>query len=94
MVALPTVVGFWWYRSIRYSSDAVLLDTTQLYYYFFHKTPSMMLKRALMILAASMEFEPSHAGEMKSRPSDNEQVPLVRRKIVFKQKESCSREIS
>jgi translocation protein SEC63 len=24
MVALPTVVGMWWYKSIRYSGDQVL----------------------------------------------------------------------
>lgn len=25
MVALPTVVGMWWYRSIRYSGDQVII---------------------------------------------------------------------
>jgi translocation protein SEC63 len=25
MVALPTVVGMWWYKSIRYSGDQVWL---------------------------------------------------------------------
>ncbi|CAG0898243.1 unnamed protein product, partial [Cyprideis torosa] len=74
MVALPTVVGIWWYRSIQYSSESVLLDTTQLYYYFFHKTPHMMLRRALTVLAASMEFEPGHNKEIIMRPSDNEEV--------------------
>ena len=77
MVALPLVVGVWWYRSIRYSSDQVLLDTTQLYYYFIHKTPHMMLKRALMILAGSLEFEKSHNAEVVERPSDNIELPAV-----------------
>ncbi|KAL1131935.1 hypothetical protein AAG570_011546 [Ranatra chinensis] len=75
MVALPTAVGMWWYRSIRYSGDQVLLDTTQMYYYFFHKTPSMALKRALMILAASFEFEKKYNSEIIERPTDNEEVP-------------------
>ncbi|XP_044728876.1 translocation protein SEC63 homolog isoform X2 [Chrysoperla carnea] len=75
MVALPTVVGTWWYRSIRFSGDQVLLDTTQLYYYFFHKTPSMMLKRVIMILAASLEFDKRHNSQIVERLSDNEEVP-------------------
>ncbi|XP_046392377.1 translocation protein SEC63 homolog [Ischnura elegans] len=77
MVALPTVVGMWWYKSIRYSGDQVLLDTTQIYYYFFHKTPSMPLKRVIMILAASLEFEKKHNGEIQERPTDNEEVPVL-----------------
>ena len=53
------------------------MDTTQLYYYFFHKTPNMNVKRVLMILGASMEFEKSHNGEVTERPSDNEEIPSV-----------------
>jgi len=63
MIALPVAVGIWWYRSVKYGGDQVLLDTTQLYYYFIHKTPHMILKRVLMILAASLEFERSHNSE-------------------------------
>ena len=37
--------GTWWYKSIQYSCEQILLDTTQLYYYFFHKTPTMQTKR-------------------------------------------------
>jgi len=75
MVALPTVVGMWWYRSIRYTGDQVLLSTTEMYYHYFHKTPSMALKRVIMILAASLEFEKRHNGEIVERPTDNEEVP-------------------
>ncbi|XP_039294066.1 translocation protein SEC63 homolog [Nilaparvata lugens] len=75
MVALPTVVGMWWYRSIRYSGDQVLLDTTQIYFYFLHKTPSMPLKRVIMVLAASLEFEKKYNSEIVERPTDNEEVP-------------------
>jgi translocation protein SEC63 len=56
----------------------VLLSTTQLYYYFFHKTPQMQLKRALMVLAASLEYERSHNSEVVERQSDNVEVPQVR----------------
>ncbi|EJW71690.1 hypothetical protein WUBG_17405 [Wuchereria bancrofti] len=45
MVLLPSAVGIWWYNSIKYSIDQVLLDTTEMYYYFFHKTPKMEINR-------------------------------------------------
>lgn len=77
MVALPTAVGTWWYRSIRFSGDKVLLDTTQMYFYFLHKTPQMAPKRAIMILAASLEFNKQHNSQVVERLSDNEEVPLV-----------------
>lgn len=81
MVALPTVVGTWWYRSIRYSGDKVLLDTTQMYFYFFHKTPHMQLKRVVMILAASLEFDKRHNNQVVERQSDNEEVPALFRQL-------------
>jgi translocation protein SEC63 len=77
MVALPIAVGTWWYRSIRFSGDKVLLDTTQLYFYFFHKTPNMALKRVIMILAASLEFDKRHNAAVPERPTDNEEVPSL-----------------
>nr|XP_014095299.1 translocation protein SEC63 homolog [Bactrocera oleae] len=81
MVALPSVVGMWWYRSIRFSGDKVLLDTSQMYFYFIHKTPHMLLKRALMILAASLEFDKRHNSQVVERQSDNEEVPALIRQL-------------
>ena len=72
---LPAAVGYWWKNSIKFSGEQVLLDTTQLYYYFFHKTPHMMLRRVLMVLAASLEFERGHNSEIVERPTDNEEIP-------------------
>lgn len=40
--------GVWWYNSIKYNVDKVLLDTTQLFYYFLHKTPKMEINRELV----------------------------------------------
>lgn len=77
MIALPTVVAIWWYRSSKFSNDQVLLDTTQLYYYFVHKTPHMVFKRALMVLAASLEFEKGHNPEIVERPTDNIELPQL-----------------
>lgn len=83
MVALPVAVGIWWYRSVKFGGDQVLLDTTQLYYYFIHKTPFMVLKRVIMVLAASMEFERSHNSEIIERPSDNFEVPQLIKELPF-----------
>lgn len=81
MVAMPVVVGTWWYRSIRFSGDKVLLDTTQMYFYFFHKTPQMAMKRVIMILAASLEFDKRHNSQVVERPSDNVEVPALIHKL-------------
>ncbi|GAB1861954.1 Translocation protein SEC63-like protein [Camponotus japonicus] len=77
MVALPTIVGMWWYKSIRYTGDQVLMTTTELYYVFFVKTPSMSLKRVIMILAASFEFFKKRNAEIVERHTDIEEVPAL-----------------
>ncbi|XP_029167559.1 translocation protein SEC63 homolog [Nylanderia fulva] len=77
MVALPTIVGMWWYKSIRYTGDQVLLTTTEMYYFFFVKTPSMSLKRVIMILAASFEFFKKRNAEIIERHTDIEEVPSL-----------------
>lgn len=81
MVILPIAVGTWWYKSIQYSCEQILLDTTQLYFYFFHKTPTMQTKRVLMILAGSLEFEKGHNNEIQERPSDNVELPELMRDL-------------
>merc|ERR1719340_418120 len=77
MIGLPTAVWYWWSNSIKFSGEQVLLDTTQLYYYFFHKTPHMMLRRVLMVLAASLEFERGHNSEVVERATDNAEIPQL-----------------
>ncbi|CAE1323240.1 SEC63 [Acanthosepion pharaonis] len=81
MILLPIVVGIWWYRSIKFSADQVLLDTTHLYLHFFNKTPTMQLKRVIMILASSWEYEKLHNAEIIERPSDNEELPALMREL-------------
>ncbi|XP_077976927.1 translocation protein SEC63 homolog [Glandiceps talaboti] len=81
MVVLPAAVGTWWYRSIKFSADQILLDTTQLFFYFFHKTQNMAIKRAMMVLTAAWEFEKGHNAEIQYRPSDNEEVPMLIRDL-------------
>merc|ERR1719433_406071 len=81
MIGLPTAVYYWWSNSIKFSGEQVLLDTTQLYYYFFHKSPHMMLRRALMVLAASLEFEKGHNSDVVERPTDNAEIPQLMKSI-------------
>jgi len=81
MIGLPTAVWYWWSRSSKFSGEQVLLDTTQLYYYFFHKTPHMMLRRVLMVLAASLEFERGHNHEIVERPTDNAEIPQLMKSL-------------
>ncbi|KAM3720433.1 Translocation protein [Dirofilaria immitis] len=75
MVLLPSAVGFWWYNSIKYSIDQVLLDTTEMYYYFFHKTPKMEINRILMVLGGSFEFWKQYNKEIVERESDDVELP-------------------
>jgi len=81
MIGLPSAVYYWWSNSLKFSGEQVLLDTTQLYYYFFHKTPQMILRRVLMVLAASMEFERGHNPEVVERPTDNLEIPQLMKAI-------------
>merc|ERR1719418_522010 len=81
MIGLPSAVYYWWSNSIKFSGEQVLLDTTQLYYYFFHKTPHMMLRRVLMVLAASLEFERGHNHEIVERPTDNAEIPQLMKSL-------------
>jgi len=81
MIGLPSAVYYWWSNSIKFSGEQVLLDTTQLYYYFFHKTPHMMLRRVLMVLAASLEFERGHNSEIVERPTDNAEIPHLMKSL-------------
>ncbi|XP_050422751.1 translocation protein SEC63 homolog [Adelges cooleyi] len=87
MIALPTTVGMWWYKSIRYSGDKVLLETSRMYYYFLHKSNSIPLKRVIMILSASLEFEKKYNSEIVERSSDEQEMPqLIKQLYNFMEK--------
>jgi len=74
MIIMPTVVGLWWYKSIKYTSDKVFMNTVILYRAFLIKSPSILAKRALMILASSFEFDRSQNPEMIDRESDSTEI--------------------
>ncbi|NXT72128.1 SEC63 protein, partial [Chaetops frenatus] len=73
--------GSWWYRSIRYSGDQILIRTTQIYTYFVYKTRNMDMKRLIMVLAGASEFDPQYNKDATSRPADNIQIPQLIREI-------------
>lgn len=80
MLVLPLTVRKWWYSSIKYSKEEVLLNTSQLFLYFLSKTTNMNLKRALMVFSAAFEFSHEHNSKCRAMtPNDNEELPeLVR----------------
>jgi translocation protein SEC63 len=53
------------------------MNTSKLYNYFIMKNPQMLMKRVIMILSASLEFERGSNPEIKERPTDNIEVPKV-----------------
>uniref|UniRef100_A0A2K5YGM2 Translocation protein SEC63 homolog n=1 Tax=Mandrillus leucophaeus TaxID=9568 RepID=A0A2K5YGM2_MANLE len=73
--------GSWWYRSIRYSGDQILIRTTQIYTYFVYKTRNMDMKRLIMVLAGASEFDPQYNKDATSRPTDNILIPQLIREI-------------
>uniref|UniRef100_A0A3Q1GTU3 SEC63 homolog, protein translocation regulator n=1 Tax=Acanthochromis polyacanthus TaxID=80966 RepID=A0A3Q1GTU3_9TELE len=74
-------IGTWWYRSIRYSGDQILINTTQLFMHFMYKTPNMNMKRLAMVLTAAFEFDPRSNKEATIRPTDNIEVPQLIREL-------------
>lgn len=77
MIIMPTVVGLWWYKSIKYTTDKVFMITSQMYGYFYSKSPVINLIRSIMILAASFEFDRRNNPEIIDRESDNIEIPQL-----------------
>ncbi|KAK2709514.1 hypothetical protein QYM36_013245 [Artemia franciscana] len=48
-----------------------------MYYYYFHKTPSMILKRVIVILGASFEFHVKRYFEIQERPNGNKEIHML-----------------
>lgn len=80
-IMLPAIVGNWWYKSIQFTGDAVLIKTTKLFEYYVYKTPNMNRRRALMVFSGAFEFNRSHNKEIKERPTDQVELPELINKI-------------
>ncbi|CAF0722947.1 unnamed protein product [Adineta ricciae] len=81
MIVLPVIVCLWWQKSARYSGDQILIDTIQLYWIFLSKTSSIIVKRAIMILSASREFDRTRNPLIVDRLSDNVELPKLFREL-------------
>uniref|UniRef100_A0AAR2JJC9 Translocation protein SEC63 homolog n=1 Tax=Pygocentrus nattereri TaxID=42514 RepID=A0AAR2JJC9_PYGNA len=61
--------------------DQILINTTQLFMHFMYKTPTMNMKRLVMVLTAAFEFDPRSNKEAIIRPTDNIEVPQLIREL-------------
>ncbi|CAF0726255.1 unnamed protein product [Didymodactylos carnosus] len=91
MIVLPVVVCVWWQKSARYAGDHILIETAQLYYILLGRTPNMIVKRALMILGSSMEFEKTRNPAIVERPSDNVELPKLMKDLQDVQEKTKER---
>lgn len=81
MIIMPVVVGTWWYKSIKYTGDKVLIRTSQLYTYLFVQTPQIIIKRAIMILGSSFEYDKGSNPDIIERPTDNTEMPWLMKQL-------------
>lgn len=91
MIVLPVIVCLWWQKSARFSGDQILIDTIQLYWIFLSKTSSIIIKRAIMILSASREFDRNRNPLIVDRPSDNIELPKLFRELPDVQEKTKER---
>lgn len=80
-IMLPAIVGNWWYKSIQYTSESVLIKTTKLFEFYVYRTPLMNRRRALMVFSGAFEFNSNHNKDVKDRPGDSEHLPVLMREI-------------
>lgn len=83
MIVLPVCVRIWWSNSSKYGDFKVLIDTSQLFFYYLNKSPHMMLRRVVMIICASYEYEKSHNSEIQDRPEYNVDIPKLMKEIPY-----------
>ncbi|CAF2214773.1 unnamed protein product [Rotaria magnacalcarata] len=82
MIVLPVIICIWWQKSARYAGDHILIDTIRLYHYFLRKTALISIKRSLLILSASAEFDRRRNPMIVDRPSDNIELPELFRELT------------
>ncbi|CAD5206617.1 unnamed protein product [Bursaphelenchus okinawaensis] len=75
MVIMPSAVGWWWYDSIKYSADKVLLESTKIFAHFIAKSPNMEVNRILMVLTAACEFFKKFNNEIVESEEDDVELP-------------------
>ncbi|CAG0898245.1 unnamed protein product [Cyprideis torosa] len=73
-VLLPCMVWLWWRKSMKFTSEEVLLETIHVYSSFLKRYPNMMVKKVLEALSCSKEFHPDYSKSL-ARPTDEKEVP-------------------
>ncbi|CAL8108613.1 unnamed protein product [Calicophoron daubneyi] len=75
MFVLPITVGTWWYNTMKFSNNHVLLDTIRCFCGTFMRSPYMAMPRVIKVLSNAYEFNPAYNKEIVCRPSDNVELP-------------------
>nr|CAH8861224.1 unnamed protein product [Trichobilharzia regenti] len=83
MMILPISVGTWWYNTMRFSNNNVLLDTIRYFCGTFMRSPYMATPRIIKVLSNACEFNPNFNKEIACRPSDNIELPPLIMQIPF-----------
>ncbi|PAV76632.1 hypothetical protein WR25_14477 [Diploscapter pachys] len=81
-VLIPTQAqGIWWYNSIKYRVDKMLLVTTELFYYFICMTSRMETYQMLMVLSGSCEFWKQYNNDIIERETDKRDIPRLMKSL-------------
>ncbi|XP_018652708.1 DNAj-related [Schistosoma mansoni] len=83
MMILPISVGVWWYNTMKFSNNNVLLDTIRYFCGAFMRSPYMAMPRIIKVLSTAYEFNPNYNKEIICRPSDNTELPPLIMQIPF-----------
>ncbi|CAH8612440.1 unnamed protein product [Schistosoma haematobium] len=83
MIILPISVGVWWYNTMKFSNNNVLLDTIRYFCGAFMRSPYMAMPRIIKVLSTAYEFNPNYNKEIICRPSDNTELPPLIMQIPF-----------
>ncbi|KAK4468232.1 hypothetical protein MN116_008388 [Schistosoma mekongi] len=83
MMILPISVGTWWYNTMKFSNNNVLLDTIRYFCGTFMRSPYMAMPRIIKVLSNAYEFNPNYNKEIACRPSDNIELPPLIMQIPF-----------
>uniref|UniRef100_A0A095A3V0 Translocation protein SEC63-like protein n=1 Tax=Schistosoma haematobium TaxID=6185 RepID=A0A095A3V0_SCHHA len=76
-------LGVWWYNTMKFSNNNVLLDTIRYFCGAFMRSPYMAMPRIIKVLSTAYEFNPNYNKEIICRPSDNTELPPLIMQIPF-----------
>ncbi|CAH8533122.1 unnamed protein product [Schistosoma turkestanicum] len=83
IIILPISVGAWWYNTMKFSNNNVMLDTIRYFCGTFMRSPYMAMPRIVKVLSNAFEFNPNYNKEIICRPSDNIELPPLIMQIPF-----------